>query len=67
MAMNALQNLAEVLETGSNQIQVDPAIGKKAVVCIDRMLQFAAERKTKVAPSADLAQEQNLFSGIGPA
>jgi len=36
-------------------------------VCIDRMLQFAAERKTKVAPSADLAQEQKLFSGIGPA
>lgn len=67
MAMNALQNLADVLETGSNEIQVEPAIGKKAVVCIDRMLQFAAERKTKVAPSADLAQEQKLFSGIGPA
>ena len=67
MAMNALQNLAEVLETGSNEIQVEPAISKKAVVCIDRMLQFAAERKTKVAPSADLAQEQKLFSGIGPA
>jgi quinolinate synthase len=67
MAMNALQNLADVLETGSNEIQVDPVIGKKAVVCIDRMLQFAAERKTKVAPSADLANEQKLFSGIGPA
>ena len=67
MAMNALQNLADVLETGSNEIQVEPTIGKKAVVCIDRMLQFAAERKTKVAPSADLAQEQKLFSGIGPA
>ena len=67
MAMNALQNLADVLETGSNQIHVEPVIAKKAVVCIDRMLQFAAERKTKVAPSADLAQEQKLFSGIGPA
>ena len=67
MAMNALQNLADVLETGSNEIQVETAIGKKAVVCIDRMLQFAAERKAKVAPSADLAQEQKLFSGIGPA
>jgi quinolinate synthase len=67
MAMNALQNLADVLETGSNEIQVEPAISKKAVVCIDRMLQFAAERKAKVAPSADLAQEQKLFSGIGPA
>jgi quinolinate synthase len=67
MAMNALQNLADVLESGANQIQVDPAISKQAVVCIDRMLQFAAARKANVAPGADLAAEQALFSGIGPA
>lgn len=67
MAMNGLQNLADVLESGRNEIQVDPAIGKQAVVCIDRMLQFAAERNANVRPSADLAQEQQLFSGIGPA
>ncbi len=67
MAMNALQNLAAVLESGTNEIQVDAAISKKAVVCIDRMLQFAAVRKSKVAPGADLAAEQALFSGIGPA
>ena len=67
MAMNGLQNLADVLESGRNQIQVEPAIAKQAVVCIDRMLQFAADRKANVHPSADLAQEQTLFSGIGPA
>jgi quinolinate synthase len=67
MAMNALQNLADVLESGANKIQVDAAIAGKAVLCIDRMLQFAAARKTKVAPGADLAAEQALFSGIGPA
>ena len=67
MAMNGLQNLADVLESGRNQIQVEPAIAKQAVVCIDRMLQFAADRKANVRPSADLAQEQKLFSGIGPA
>ena len=67
MAMNGLQNLADVLESGRNQIQVEPAIAKQAVVCIDRMLQFAADRKAHVRPSADLAQEQKLFSGIGPA
>lgn len=67
MAMNGLQNLADVLESGRNQIQVEPAIAEKAVVCIDRMLQFAAERKANVRPSADLAREQKLFSGIGPA
>jgi quinolinate synthase len=67
MAMNGLQNLADVLENGGNEIQVDPAIGKLAVRSIDRMLDFAAQQKAKVRPSGDLAQEQALFSGIGPA
>jgi quinolinate synthase len=31
------------------------------------MLDFAAQRKANVRPSSDLAQEQKLFSGIGPA
>jgi quinolinate synthase len=67
MAMNGLRNLAEVLETGRNEIHVDPEIGRKAYVCIDRMLDFAANRKANVRPSGDLAKEQQLFSGIGPA
>jgi quinolinate synthase len=67
MAMNSLQNLADVLETGRNEIHVDPEIGRKAYTCIDRMLQFAAQQKANVRPSSDLAKEQNLFSGIGPA
>ncbi|MCO4861419.1 quinolinate synthase NadA [Cupriavidus sp. WGlv3] len=67
MAMNALTNLAEVLETGRNEIHVDPAIGAKAVTCINRMLDFAAAQKRNVRPSSDLAQEQALFQGIGPA
>ncbi|AQV95427.1 quinolinate synthase [Cupriavidus necator] len=67
MAMNALTNLAEVLETGRNEIHVDPVIGRQAVTCIDRMLDFAAAQKRNVRPSADLAREQALFQGIGPA
>ncbi|RJG00894.1 quinolinate synthase NadA [Noviherbaspirillum sedimenti] len=67
MAMNGLRNLAEVLETGRNEILVDPEIGRKAYVCIDRMLDFAARQKANVRPSGDLAKEQQLFSGIGPA
>ncbi|HYD60071.1 MAG TPA: quinolinate synthase NadA [Noviherbaspirillum sp.] len=67
MAMNGLQNLAEVLETGKNEIHVDPETGHKAYVCIDRMLAFAAARKASVRPSSDLAKEQKLFAGIGPA
>jgi quinolinate synthase len=67
MAMNSLQNLADVLESGRNTILVDEAIRVKAVTCIDRMLDFAAARKANVRPSADLAAEQNLFAGLGPA
>jgi quinolinate synthase len=67
MAMNGLQNLAEVLETGKNEIHVDPETGRKAYTCIDRMLAFAAARKANVRPSGDLAKEQKLFAGVGPA
>jgi len=45
MAMNALTNLAEVLETGRNEIHVDPALGQRARVPIDRMLAFTAALK----------------------
>jgi quinolinate synthase len=67
MAMNSLQNLADVLETGMNQVHVDPTIGQQAYHCIDRMLQFAAQRQAHVRPTADLAKESTLFSGVGPA
>ena len=67
MAMNSLQNLADVLECGRNTISVDETIRAKAVTCIDRMLDFAAARKANVRPSADLAAEQTLFAGLGPA
>ena len=67
MAMNGLQNLADVLENGRNAITLDAALGRRARVCIDRMLDFAAAKKANVRPGADLAREQALFSGIGPA
>jgi len=45
MAMNGLINLAEVLETGRNEIHVDPEIGRRAVLPIQRMLDFAKQIK----------------------
>jgi quinolinate synthase len=42
MAMNSLHGLAQVLQHGGNEIQVDPALGLQARVCIDRMLDFTA-------------------------
>jgi quinolinate synthase len=67
MAMNGLVNLAAVLEQGNNEIQVDPTIGRAAVLSINRMLDFAAAQKTSVQPGGDLAKEATLFSGVGPA
>ncbi len=69
MAMNGLQNLADVLEAtdGKNEIFVDPDIGKQAKRAIDRMLDFAAAKKAKALPTGSLEQEANLFKGIGPA
>ncbi|MBI3228732.1 MAG: quinolinate synthase NadA [Burkholderiales bacterium] len=70
MAMNGLVNLLAVLENldaGTNEITVDPTVAQKAVVCINRMLDFAAAHKAKVRPSKDLAQESALFQGVGPA
>ncbi len=42
MGMNSLQNLEEVLESGMNEILVDPDIARKAAIPIRRMLDFAA-------------------------
>jgi quinolinate synthase len=67
MAMNGLQNLADVLESGRNEIHVDPEIGRQAKRAIDRMLDFAAAKKAKALPTGALEQEGKLFSGIGPA
>jgi len=43
MAMNGLLNLAEVLETGRNEVHVDSAIIQRAVLPIQRMLDFAKQ------------------------
>lgn len=41
MAMNGLHNLLEVLETGRNEVYIDPEIGRRAKIPIERMLEFA--------------------------
>ena len=42
MAMNGLAGLARVLETGANEVNVDPVLGLRARLPIDRMLAFTA-------------------------
>lgn len=41
MAMNELDALANTLETGENEIHVDPAIRDRALIPLQRMLDFA--------------------------
>ena len=45
MAMNSLAEVAHVLETGANEVLVNPELGLRARVPIDRMLAFTAALK----------------------
>jgi len=71
MAMNGLKNLADALEnsveSGANEVHVDPEIGRQAKRAIDRMLDFAAAKKAQALPSGALEQNAQLFNGVGPA
>ncbi len=44
MAMNALQNLEQVLRIGDQEIHIDPAVRERAVIPIQRMLDFVRTR-----------------------
>ena len=48
MSMNALENLADTLEHGHNEVFVDENIRQKAIIPLQRMLDFAAEQQTKI-------------------
>ncbi len=52
MAMNGLAGLAQVLETGANEIEVDAALGLQARRPIDRMLAFTAAQKQGLQPGS---------------
>ncbi|MCB1741031.1 MAG: quinolinate synthase NadA [Gammaproteobacteria bacterium] len=52
MAMNGLHNLVQVLETGANEIHVDPEIRERAIIPVRRMLDFAAQRRTTIVGNA---------------
>jgi quinolinate synthase len=44
MAMNSLENLEQALETGRDEVVVGTAVGKRAMIPLQRMLDFAAAR-----------------------
>ena len=53
MAMNSLRKVVECLETGSGEIHVDPELGKRARVPIQRLLDFAKVHNQQVLMSSD--------------
>lgn len=48
MGMNTLDGLAETLERGDNEITVDPAIAERALVPLERMVNFANSNRIRV-------------------
>jgi len=53
MAMNNLRKLVECLETGSGEIHIDPELGKRARLPIQRLLDFAKEQNKQTLLSGD--------------
>ena len=52
MAMNSLTALLHALETGAGEIHVDPVIGARARLPIERMLDFTRRQKLQTAGDA---------------
>ncbi|MCC6534082.1 MAG: quinolinate synthase NadA [Burkholderiales bacterium] len=67
MAMNGLSALARVLETGANEIRIDPEAGAKALRGIERMLDFAASRTAPARPRGAQSYGDAYAHGMGPA
>jgi quinolinate synthase len=64
MAMNGLADVARVLRTGANAVQVDPALIPKARAPIDRMLAFTQALKSGAPANHAIG---GLVPGIGAA
>ena len=52
MAMNVLEQLEHSLDASSNEVLVDPALAERAVVPLERMLNFAKGLKKQVVGNA---------------
>ena len=52
MAMDNLQNVAHVLETGANEVHIDEAVRRKALRATERMLEFAERINSPTAGDA---------------
>lgn len=46
--MNTLEELERTLESGHNEIFVDPEVGKRALVPLERMVSFANSGELRI-------------------
>ncbi len=60
MAMNGLAGVAQVLETGAQEVQVDAALAARARLPIDRMLAFTAQAAAQAAAKAAAGLQPHL-------
>jgi quinolinate synthase len=67
MAMNGLQNLAQALESGCNEVHIDAEQGRQALRGIERMLDFANSRKASSRSRAPADYGKVYANGMGPA
>mgnify|MGYP002512275782 FL=1 len=67
MAMNGLKGIEQCLENGTGEIKLEPQLATAALKPLQRMLDFAAEQKRRVATSGDIIKDRALFANVGPA
>ncbi|MGI0116979.1 quinolinate synthase NadA [Zooshikella sp. RANM57] len=52
MAMNGLESTISTLEQGNNEVFVEPDLARRAMIPLNRMLEFAAEYQLKIKGNA---------------
>ena len=63
--MNELDKLASALESGLNQITVDPELARAARLPIERMLNFSAQQQRRVRSSGNIENDMELYQHVG--
>lgn len=67
MAMNGLKGIEQCLELGTGEINLDSNLAARALLPLQRMLDFAAEQKRNVKASGDIIADRPLFAKVGAA
>lgn len=67
MAMNGLEGIEHALNTNSGEIILDKKLATRALLPLQRMLDFAAEHKKRVQASGDIVKDRPLFQNVGAA